>query len=179
MGPQGPAGLNGIDGANGLDGAMGPQGPQGQQGPQGPSGILAAFFGAQTFDSGTNGNVWTDVTGAFHVINLAADATVDVQADGTLIALFNTMSTGRCGFRFLVDGVAVSSSPWGDRAVGCDQVDASQAERWCPWSMRESIALTAGAHTVQVQVTGDAASDTMCYASTDDAFATKLWVIAR
>ena len=122
---------------------------------------------------------WTDVPGASFVFGLAAASTVDLQADGTLMAIFSNDIGARCGFRFLVDGGPLSSSAFGDRAVGCDQIDASLTERWCPWSMRSVTFLPAGVHSVRIQVAGDATSDALCLASEDEAFKTKLWILAH
>ncbi len=197
MGPQGPAGLNGADGNDGLDGATGPmgpqgpagndgldgatgpQGPQGVQGVQGVSGLVDVQLLGQNFPVASNDSVWLDVPGTSYVFFLAAASYIDLQADGTLISMFGVDTAAHCGFRFVIDGTPISSAQFGDRAVGCDRLDPAMTERWCPWSARQLLSLSAGAHTVKVQLTGDSASDALCSASDNEAFQTKLWVLTR
>lgn len=122
---------------------------------------------------------WVEVTGAGQLLTLTEGRTVDLEADGTLVALFGLDPSGRCGVRFVVDGAPLVAADFGDRAVGCDRVDPTMVERWCPWTMRQQVVLPPGPHTVAVEVRSDPAFDAQCSVPADPSFQTKLWVLAR
>lgn len=180
-GPSGPRGEVGPTGPEGPRGDVGPSGPAGAAGPPGPQGVpgpVEVFASAQTSGVVSAGG-WVEVTGVGQLLDLPEARTVDLEADGTLVALFGSDPSGRCGVRFVVDGYPLVAADFGDRAVGCDRIDPSMVERWCPWTMRQQVALAAGPHTVAVEVRSDPAFDAQCSVPADPAFQTKLWALAR
>jgi hypothetical protein len=177
-GEQGPVGPVGAVGERGERGEIGPAGERGPQGPAGPTGVIAAYHAAQSAPSSTSGD-WTLVPGATMVVHLDEAARVDLHAEGTVIAHYGQARWAHCGFRFVVDDAAPATSGFGDRALSCDHTGDPLLTRWCPWSMRRTMELPAGQHTIAIQATADGASDSACTTEPDEAFATRLSVLVR
>jgi hypothetical protein len=179
QGPAGKAGADGVQGAQGAQGVAGQQGVQGAQGPPGPSGLLGVFTAGQNGAITTTGDNWTDVPGAKVTFNLANDATLDLDANGSVTGQPGNMGNfGHCGFRFFIDVGGYGHPSWGDVIVGC-AAQGAPSGWWCPWSMRRSLDVKAGAHTVGLQQNGWAGTTNGCSSGGGEYANAQLRVTAR
>lgn len=161
-GSQGDTGATGPAGSTGPAGPPGPPGKSGDAGPIGPKGdpglaTITDFYSAtQTGSWQATGGTWNDIAGASVMATATGNATLEMQADGSVYGVAGNQGPGgHCGFRFVVDGTPYGNATWGDRIVGCPASgNGSTASWWCNWSMHRSLPVTAGSHTVQLQVAG-------------------------
>ncbi len=162
-GPAGPTGPTGV-GAQGPSGPAGPQGAQGLQGIQGPTGPtgtgggtagqnIFSAYSTSTLSLATAG-VWTQVPGLTQTINVPTGCQVYLSTDGgfqTTSALANGYSTLDVGI--FIDGVL---SPNGGlrRVSAVNGGTGSLGNVISNWAMNIAPVLTAGSHTITVQVRG-------------------------
>ena len=181
VGPTGPEGPVGPPGAPGPQGLPGPAGARGEQGPAGPSGLIAVYSAQQDRTLRVTGLQWTSVPGAALSFSLPRDATIDLEAFGSITGVAgNHGSATHCGFRFLVDDTPYGSSSWGDVLVGCAAHNSyGETGWWCPWFMRRTLQLSAGDHIAKVQQTGWQNTTAGCESTNDDSSATRLRVTVR
>ena len=189
-GDTGPQGIAGPQGDTGLAGAMGPQGPKGDKGDrglQGPvgapgqSGIITAIYTAQQTGSvGVTGLNWTSVPGATINFSLPQSATVDLEANGSVLGMGGGDGgySSHCGLRFVVDHIAYGAPDFGDVIVGC-ATGGTNAGFWTPWFMRRTLHLEAGYHAVAVQQTGWAGTIKGCWSEPDAKSAARFRAVIR
>ena len=136
---------------------MGPAGAQGPKGDPGVSSITNFYSATQTGAWTAQGAAnWNNIAGATTTFTSSSTVTLELEADGSVYGIAgNGYQGGHCGFRFVVDGSPYGNGSWGDRIVGCPgSGNSSTGSWWCPWSMRRTLQVPGGQHTVQVQVTG-------------------------
>jgi hypothetical protein len=182
QGPKGEAGLAGAVGSTGPQGLKGETGAQGPIGPQGLSGIITAIYTAQqTGDLKVTGLQWTSVPGTTIRFNLPQNATVDLEANGSINGVVgNQGNVAHCGFRFLIDNVAYGDSSFGDVIVGCGTyAQGGSAGWWCPWSMRRTLQLGGGSHFATVQQTAWEGTTAGCASSASSYSAARFRVVIR
>lgn len=150
--PRGPRGLPGLRGLRGL---------AGPSGPQGPAGVAAPGYVAQV-SSQTGGNVvstnstaFVDLAGSSETFSVATGETARIYAIFSAeTACFGGGANPRqCGVRIVVDGnelnPAVGSNFAFDSTDNGDETDNS----WESHAIaRTSETLSAGSHTVKVQI---------------------------
>lgn len=183
-GPPGPAGSSGPSGSMGSMGTMGvpgEAGPPGSKGDPGPSGVSAVYTGTQTGTWTATGLAWKDISGASASFTLVGNTTLEMEADGAVYGIAGSNYLGgHCGFRFVVDGTPYGNATWGDRIVGCPgSGNANTGAWWCNWSMRRSLQLMTGQHTVQLQVTGWSGTVAGCGSDGGDYSLAKVWILAH
>jgi hypothetical protein len=181
-GPIGPAGPAGPQGDTGMQGPAGPQGPPGATGPQGPAGTSAAltlYTASQTAGTpvSASGGTWVSIPGASTTFTLAQGSVLDLEADGSVSGLGDASHTyGHCGFRFVVDGTPQGDANWGDRIIGCAVSNAGSSGWWCNWSMRRTLSVGGGMHTVALQMGGWSGTSAGCSSDGGAYSLAKLWV---
>lgn len=180
-GLQVPSDLEGLVGPQDPQEVSGTQGSQGATGAMSAPGIITAIYTAQ--QSGgvrVTGLQWTSLPGTTVSFTLAADSTVDLEANGSIFGIAgNQGNAAHCGFRFLVDNVAYGDPSWGDVIVGCGSGTNSHAGWWCPWTMRRTLQLRAGNHFATVQQSGWASTTSGCESSAADYSATRFRIVSR
>lgn len=165
IGPPGSAGAQGPMGGPGIQGPPGVQGPAGAQGPIGADGVKGdpgvasitnVYTATQTGSWTAVGQAWAPIKGATSTFSVSSNATLEMSADGSVYGIAgNGYLGGHCGFRFVVDGTPYGHGTWGDRIVGCaGSGNANTGSWWCNWSMRRTLAVASGSHTVALEVTG-------------------------
>ena len=157
-GPPGPVGSQGPQGVQGPQGPVGPTGPKGDTGaagstgaigPQGPIGPgTTSFFvrdsGSVSVSSGTN--AWANVF-APKQFSVPADATVDVLAIGDVVGSTTTTSTVQfCDLQVTIDGNGVAS------ASAAVNPQPQTAAHWVSYQMLDRTSVTAGTHSVGLQL---------------------------
>jgi hypothetical protein len=152
VGAQGPAGPAGPQGAQGLQGIQGPTGPTGTGGGTAGQNIFSAYS-TSTLSLATAG-IWTQVPGLTQTINVPTGCQVYLSTDGgfqTTSALANGFSTLDVGI--FIDGVL---SPNGGlrRVSAINGGTGSLGNVIANWAMNIAPVLTAGNHTITVQVRG-------------------------
>ncbi len=160
VGPPGPPGAQGIQGPPGVQGPAGAQGLTGAPGAKGDPGAAsisniytATQTGAWTATGAAN---WAAVAGATTTFSVSSNATLEMSADGSVYGIAgNGYLGGHCGFRFVVDGTPYGNGTWGDRIIGCPgSGNSNTGSWWCNWSMRRTLPVASGSHTVALEVTG-------------------------
>jgi len=181
QGREGPAGSAGPRGEAGPPGPQGAVGPQGPQGPAGSPGLITAIYSAQ--QNGTvrvTGLQWVSVPGTTISFSLPRNATVDLDAMGSVVGIAGNQGTvTHCGLRFLVDNTPYGHPNWGDVLVGCSGTNNSYTGWHCPWSMRRTLQLTAGNHVATVQQTGWHSTTAGCESLGEDYSAARFRVTVR
>lgn len=152
VGAQGPAGPAGPQGAQGLQGIQGPTGPTGTGGGTAGQNIFSAYS-TSTLSLAT-ASIWTQVPGLTQTINVPTGCQVYLSTDGgfqTTSALANGFSTLDVGI--FIDGVL---SPNGGlrRVSAVNGGTGSLGNVIANWAMNIAPVLTAGNHTITVQVRG-------------------------
>jgi hypothetical protein len=160
--PRGPRGVPGLRGLRGL------AGPSGPQGPQGPAGVAAPGYVAQV-SSQTGGNVvstnstaFVDVAGSSETFSVPTGETARIYAifSAESVCFGGGGNPRQCGVRIVVDGnelnPAVGTNFAFDSTDNGDETDNSWESHA---TARTSETLSAGNHTVKVQIrTTDAAT---------------------
>ncbi len=119
--------------------------------------------------------VWADVPGATVNVTIPAGATLRLRSNGGVHAP-GPLPYTHCGFRFVIDGTPYGDGTWGDVITGVN-VSGSGSAYWEAWSIQRDVpSLTAGTHTVNVQMTGWGASYSPCYMDGNSYSAAKLIV---
>ncbi len=152
---------------------------RGPAGPRGPSGIVDILSAEQTADLKTLGGTWLAVPGAQVTFSTTGGMrNLHIQADGSITAS-GTNNTGgiagHCGFRFVLDGAPTTPGNWGDRILGCSS--GSTGYSWCPWSMRRTVQVGPGAHTLRLEQQGWNGTDGGCETRAVPFSGAKLWVL--
>jgi hypothetical protein len=173
-----PPGLPGPSEAQGSHGPIGHQ--EAAETPSTSSLIQTIYSAQQNGDLSVVGLQWTSVPGTTISFTLGQDATVDLEAHGSIHGVAgNTGNAAHCGFRFLVDNTAYGDPSWGDVITGCAVGSNYSAGWWCPWFMRRTLQLRAGTHYTTVQQTGWSGTTSGCFSTYQDYSATRLRVVVR
>ena len=161
QGPQGatgPAGPQGEQGAQGPIGAMGPAGPQGPQGfsgPQGPAGARGAR--GPSGPAGADGRIATFSAQSSETMMVgaapAAVLTLRVNADRASTLLVLGVVSARAGAGTTRIAVAV------DGVVSDPTFRSDVRNAVVPLPIHSEQSITAGIHTIEVRVWGEAATE--------------------
>lgn len=182
----GPKGEDGADGAVGPQGPEGPQGPAGPQGavgtqgatgatgPQGPAGAVTRYSAEQTADVTTSGSSWSTVTGVSVNFDLSEQKTVILRAFGSAKGTGGTDTYAACGIRFVVDGTGLGDATWGNVLFNSYQVTTTFS--WTPWYIEVVSSMTAGNHTIGLQLRSSDVLDTSCHSPVNDFGSVKVFV---
>lgn len=137
----------------------------------------------QTAYMSMSGTTWVDIPWVSMNFTLPRDMTVRFHADGTVMGIDGTDKFTYCGFRLVVDGTEYGDADFGDRVVwvwnNAYAPAADQVPRASYWALHRDINLTAGAHSVKLQLISRHNSDVQCYTTSNHPHATKLYIQAK
>jgi hypothetical protein len=152
-------------------GPQGPQGPAGPSGPQGPAGVAApgyvAAVSSQTSGTATstNSTSYVDLAGSSETFNVPAGETARIYAIFSAESVCSGGGAGPpqryCGARILVDGNELNPAVGNDYAFdSTDNGDEGTLSFESHAIARSSETLSAGNHTVKVQIRTNVAATT-------------------
>jgi hypothetical protein len=151
-------------------GARGPQGPPGPTGPTGPAGAAApGFVSAVSSQTGgtaatTTSTSYVDLAGSSETFNVPAGETARIYAMFTAESVCSGggASSRYCGVRIVVDGNELNPAVGNDFAFDSTDVGDEGTASWESHAIvRSSETLSAGNHTVKVQIRTTNAATTL------------------
>jgi hypothetical protein len=143
----------------------------------------AVYYAEETVDVHTSGiSNWTDITGAnLSFTTTGAEAVLDLLANGAVTAGDSNFPWVRCGFRFVIDGVAGGDPVYGDM-LASPALNEGGGGEWLSFSLTRRVAVRPGHHTVStemVHVSTQTASDDNCVIDGGKFSGVRLYVTAR
>lgn len=133
----------------------------------------------QTSNVTANNETWVDVPWATHTFSLANSKTVKMRAYGSITPTWNVSwnSHTHCWVRFVLDWTWLGSSNWWDQILWCAN-SWKTVWRRCPWTIERDVNLTAGTHTIKVQLQAWNATSPWCTLSAAEYSQAKLFLEA-
>jgi hypothetical protein len=149
-------------------GPRGQQGPQGPSGPQGPAGAATpGFVSAVSSQTGgtavtTSSTAFVDLAGSSETFNIPTGETARIYAIFSAeSACFGGGLNRQCGARVVIDGNELNPAVGNDFAFDSSDDGDEGSSSWESHAMaRSSETLSAGNHTVKVQIRSSNAATT-------------------
>jgi hypothetical protein len=121
----------------------------------GPAEPDTVYYAEQTATVTTSGlSNWEDLTGASVAFATAANATVDLLANGAVTAVEGDSPWVRCALRFVVDDMWTGNpafEEFGDMVVSPALNETGPAE-WSSFTLTRRLQIGPGEHTVRTQI---------------------------
>jgi hypothetical protein len=139
-----------------------------------PTVVVAAATNSGNVAPNTGASLgFQNIPGLTATINVTKNSTLQVVASGVQSTTDESQSTVcHTGYRVLLDGVGKGDVTWGQLV----QVSAGASAWHQGWTLTDSVPLTPGTHTVQIQAKpGDTNAPGSCYICADGNGTPKLY----